>query len=169
MARKIDFTPEQLEMAKDLRDNHNNEREYRAAIAVLLIEEQGLSREAVAQTFGIDVKTVHADLKRIRNPDSVSPGVWGGGNNHLMTFEEETEFLAEFTESSETGKLITMPKLHHEYNLRVGKITPKSTFYRLLKRHNWQKVLPDTGHSKGDLKLQEDFKKKLCRWKWQRS
>jgi transposase len=166
MARTIQFSKQELARARDLRDNHSNEREYRAALVVLVKAKTDLTREQIADIFGIDTKTVYADMESIRNPASEIKGEWGGGNNRLMTHEEESQFLATFFGKALAGQLVTIPELHAAYNLQVGKETPKSTIYRLLKRHNWRKVLPDTRHPKGDPTVQEEFKKKHSNWKW---
>jgi transposase len=168
MAKLIHFEEEQIVRAKKLRDDHNNEREYRAALVFLYIVENKHSAEEAASLFGVGLRTIFEDLDKIRKPETVKKGTWGGGNNHLMTFEEETQFLDEFMEKAKSGLIVTMPELHNHYNLRVGKITPKSTFYRLLKRHDWRKVLPDTRHPKGDVKIQEECGKKTLKWKWQK-
>ncbi|MDR0724137.1 MAG: winged helix-turn-helix domain-containing protein [Endomicrobium sp.] len=166
MARTITFTEKELKRAKELRDNHSNEREYRAALIVLLKNESDLTREQIAGIFGIDIKTVYSDMESIRNPAVEPKGEWGGGNNRLMSFEEEEQFLNTYLDDAKSGFILTIPKLHNEYNLLVGKTTPKSTIYRILERHNWRKVLPDTRHPKGDPVVQEEFKKKLSKWKW---
>jgi transposase len=166
MARPFKFSKKELERALELRDNHKNEREARAAACFILMAESRLSREEAARAFGIASKTASDDIDRIRSPDLTPKGIWGGGHNHLMTIEEETQFLEEFKNKAIDGELPTMPELHAEYNKRVGKNTPKSTFYRMLKRHEWRKVLPDTKHPKSDPEIQEDFKKKHSKYKW---
>ena len=168
MARPFKYTQDELDRAKELRDCHLNEREARAAASFILMAESGMTLKALASAYGVTSKTIHEDIKRIRSPDTEEQGIWGGGNNHLMTFEEEEQFLDGYLDEALAGHIITMPKLHNEYNLRVGKQTPKSTFYRMLKRHNWRKVLPDTRHPKVDPQIKEDFKKKHSKWKWKK-
>ncbi|MDR2612088.1 MAG: winged helix-turn-helix domain-containing protein [Deltaproteobacteria bacterium] len=166
MARNATYTQRQISRARELRDNHDNDREYRAALVFLFIAELGHTAEEAAQFFGIGLRTVFGDLDRIRKPETIRKGEWGGGNNHLMTFDEEAGFLKEYQEQATAGELMSMAELHAEYNTRVGKETPKSTFYRVLKRHNWRKVLPGARHPKGDLALHGEFKKKHSRYIW---
>ncbi|MDR2367034.1 MAG: winged helix-turn-helix domain-containing protein [Deltaproteobacteria bacterium] len=166
MARTLNFSQDQLDKAIELRDKHSIDREQRAGLVSLCIAKTGCSRETAALIFGIDVRTVHDDLERIRNPIIDNIGLWGGGNNHHMTFDEEESFLNSYLDDAKAGLIISIPKLHNEYNNIVDKITPASTFYRLLKRHNWRKVLPDMRHSKGDPALQKDFKKKHSKFRW---
>jgi transposase len=163
MARPFTYTQAELERAKDLRDNPQNPRDTRAAVSFILMAESGLTRNDLANAFGVTPKTIFEDIKRIRNPETQTKGRWGGGHNHLLGFEKEAQFLEKHIEDAKAGIVITMPKLHDEYNKLVGKKTPKSTFYRMLKRHNWRQVLPDTRHPKADPELQEEFKKQTLK------
>jgi transposase len=151
-----------------LRDDHKTEREYRAALVFLFIAENNHSAEEAASMFGIGLRTVFEDLERIRKPETVDKGVWGGGNNHLLSFEEEREFLDDFVRKAKEGSVLTMPELHELYNIRVGKKTPKSTFYRLLKRHNWRKVLCNKTPPQGCPEIQLEVEKQQSKWKWQK-
>jgi transposase len=167
MARPVGFTQDDVSRAIDLRDMSDNPKEKRAGIIFLLIAVQGLSREQVADSFGIDVKTVFNDMKLVRNPDkSQGSENWGGRRHFLMTEDEEKHFLSEFENEGKTGLIITMPELHAKYNSRVGKNTSKSTFYKMLKRHKWKKNLPDTKYLNNNPEIQEEFKKKLSKWRW---
>jgi transposase len=153
------FNEDDINRAINLRANHTNEREYRAALVFLMMSERTKTARQVAQFFGVTEKTVFDDMDKIRNPESTSKGVWGGGNNHLMTFDEEESFLGEYLDKANEGQIINMTEMHVEFNRRVQKETPKSTFYRMLKRHGWRKILPDTIHPKADPEKQEMFKK----------
>src|SRR4030042_86863 len=42
---------------------------------------------------------------------------------------------------------------------KLGRSIPMSTTYRLLARHGWRKVQPDTKHPKSKPVIQEEFKK----------
>jgi transposase len=144
MARTAKFTKEELETARKIRDHPKDIREYRAALLVLLMAEHGLTRSQVARTFGIDVKTVFNDMKLVREHETAEPkNSWGGRRNCLMSLDDEKAFVRELLEQSKSGSVFTMRDLHAAYNRRVGKATPKSTVYRLLKRHNWPKEMAD--------------------------
>jgi transposase len=166
MARPFEFSQDELERAKDLRDNPQNDRDTRAAVSFILMAESNLTRKDLANAFGVTPKTIYEDVRRIRKPDTQTKGTWGGGRNRLMTHEEEAQFLDKHFQDAVAGIIITMPKLHDEYNKLVGKKTSKATFYRMIKRHNWRQVLPDTRHPKADPELQEEFKKKLSKRSW---
>lgn len=168
MTKTIRFDKEQLDRAKTLRDDHKNEREYRAALVFIFMAEKRHTAEETADFFGIGLRTVYKDLDRIRKPEAIKKGEWGGGRNYLMSYEEEAQFLEEFEKRAKEGIILTMPELHREYNLLVGKETPRSTFYRLLKRHQWRKAPTDGRRPKGDPIFKEDWKKKHSKWNWKK-
>ncbi|MDR1084081.1 MAG: winged helix-turn-helix domain-containing protein [Deltaproteobacteria bacterium] len=140
-----------------------------AGVIFLMMSHGRYTAEELADLYGIGADTVYGDINMVRTPElAASKGEWGGGRNRLMTFEEGTEFLDEWAEKATEGLIVTMPELRDAYNKAAGRVTPRSAFYRLLKRHNWRKVLPDTRHPEGDPLLQEEFKKKLCRRSWKK-
>jgi hypothetical protein len=149
-----------------MRSNPNTPREYRASLVVLFIDRFNCSRNDAADFFGIDLKTVYSDMQKIRFPENSPKRQWGGYNNRLLTYEEESDFLNAKMGMANDGLILTMPEAHTEYNKLVGRNTPPSTFYRMLERHGWRKILPNTHHPKGDPKVQEEFKKKPLRWQW---
>jgi len=80
-----------------------------------------------------------------------------------MTVEEEREFLAPWEKLATIGGVLTVPPIHAALVECLGHDTPMSTTYRLLARHGWLKVQPDTKHPKSDPALQGEFKKILRR------
>jgi hypothetical protein len=76
-----------------------------------------------------------------------------------MTIDEEREFLAQWIDKATIGGVLTVPPIHAALVKRLGRDIPMSTTYRLLARHNWRKVQPDTKHPKSDPALQDEFKK----------
>jgi hypothetical protein len=82
-----------------------------------------------------------------------------------MTIEEERAFLAQWIEKATIAGVLTVPPIHAALVKRLGRDIPMSTTYRLLARHSWRKVQPDTKHPKSDHALQDEFKKNsLKRW-----
>jgi len=76
-----------------------------------------------------------------------------------MTIDEEREFLAQRIDKATIGGVLTVPPIHSALVKRLGRDIPMSTTYRLLARHNWRKIQPDTKHPKSDPALQGEFKK----------
>lgn len=50
--------------------------------------------------------TEYVNLKRQRKENG------GGGRNHLMSCEKETQFIVEFETKAKNGIILTMPELH---------------------------------------------------------
>ena len=85
-----------------------------------------------------------------------------------MTSDEEHMFLSSFFEMSARGEILIVSEIKRAYEKAVGHVVPKSTIYRMLARHGWRKVQPDTYHPKADPQAQDDFKKNSATgfWKW---
>jgi transposase len=85
-----------------------------------------------------------------------------------MILEEEKAFLAPWIEQAKIGGVLTVPPLHRDLEERIGHPVSPSTMYRMLARHGWRKVQPDTYHPKADPQAQDDFKKNFAigSWKW---
>jgi len=160
MARKTCINLDEVQKAKQLRDQATTVSEYRKALSVILVAEYGLDADRVADTLGISRRTVFRDRNNIRNQDDTSKKTWGGRRNSSMTIEEEREFLCQWQEQAMKGGVLTVPPLHAALVERLGHAIPQSTTYRLLARHGWRKVEPDTKHPKSDPAAQDEFKKK---------
>lgn len=76
-----------------------------------------------------------------------------------MTIDEEREFLAQWIDKATIGGVLTVPPIHAALVKRLGRDIPMSTTYRLLARHNWRKVQPDTKHPKAATR-------QLTNWPW---
>jgi transposase len=159
MARKTCIDLDEVQKAKQLRDQATTVSEYRKALSMILVAEYGFDADRVANTLGISRRTVFRDRSNIRNQDDTSKKTWGGRRNSSMTIEEEREFLSQWQEQATKGGVLTVPPLHAALVERLGHAIPQSTTYRLLARHGWRKVQPDTKHPKSDPSAQDEFKK----------
>ena len=109
----------------------------------LWLRTQGeLSTEAIAQTTGLSVSHV----RRIWS-DYLRDGLAGargrpkGGRRHEnLTLIQEQALLAPWHKAAQKGRLVTAHNIKLCYELRVRREVPVSTVYRLLKRHQWQRV-----------------------------
>ena len=82
-----------------------------------------------------------------------------------MSIEEERAFLSPWEVKAAEGGVLSVPPIHAAVVQRLGHDTPLSTTYRLLARHGWRKVQPDTKHPKSDPVRQDEFKKN-CPKQW---
>jgi len=159
MSRQVKISTEDIQRAKQLRDKAITLAEYRKALSVLLPGELGLDADRTAELLGTSRRTVFRNRGRIRNQGDTPKNLWGGRRHCVMTIEEEKEFLAQWIDKATIGGVLTVPPIHAALVERLGRDIPMSTTYRLLARHGWRKVQPDTKHPKSDPALQDEFKK----------
>ena len=165
MARKIQISIEDIQRAKQLRDQATTIAAYRKALSVILPAELSIDAEQTAELLGTSRRTVFRDRGSISNQDDTQKNLWGGRRHCAMTIEEERAFLAQWIEKATIGGVLTVPPIHAALVKRLGRDIPMSTTYRLLARHSWRKVQPDTKHPKSNPALQDEFKKNsLKRW-----
>lgn len=166
MARAPRFTEEEMSRARQLRDGAATVRELRRALSVLLVAGGGLEASRVAELLGISERTVFRNRGSLSGPKGSARSSWGGRRHFTMTLEEEEEFLQPWEARALEGGVLSVPPIHAALVAKLGRSIPVSTTYRLLTRHGWRKVEPDTKHPKGDREVQEDFKKNSPRlWK----
>jgi len=76
-----------------------------------------------------------------------------------MTLVEEREFLEPWLELAKSGNVLVVSPLRAALAERVGQPVKASLIYRMLARHGWRKVAPDTRHPKSSPAAQEAWKK----------
>jgi hypothetical protein len=76
-----------------------------------------------------------------------------------MTWKEEERFLAPWVEQAKAGRMLVVSSLRAAFAQNVGRPVAATVVYRMLERHGWRKVAPDTRHPSADPKAQEDWKK----------
>jgi transposase len=150
-----------------------NVQQLRAAQAVLFPAIMGATLTETATLLGVGRATV----ARLRSGFRQSPKSgaargkrrnWGGRRNALLTVEEEEEFLAPWLEQARAGGMLVVSPLRAALAQQLGKPVKASVVYRLLARHGWRKVAPDTRHPKSDPQAQEEWKKNFPK-RWQPS
>jgi transposase len=133
--------------------------ELRKALSVLLVAEAGLDASQTSEILGISERTVFRNRSSIRHQGEMRRNTWGGRRHYIMTIEEERNFLRTWEEKANEGGVLSVPPIHAALVERLGHSIPMSTTYRLLARHGWRKVKPDTKHPKSKPAIQEKFKK----------
>ena len=136
--------------------------EFRAAQAVLLPAIAKTSLEQTAAILGVSRATVPRLQLRFRESlCSAAPGraKWGGRRRALLSFEEEEEFLAPWVQQAEAAGVLVVSPLRAALAEKLGRKIAPSVVYRLLARHGWRKVSPDTKHPKSDPVAQAEWKK----------
>lgn len=78
----------------------------------------------------------------------------------MMTLEEEKAFLAPWAEQARDAGVLVVSPLRAALAEKLGRNKiAASVVYRLLARHGWRKVAPDTRHPKSDAAVQAEWKK----------
>ncbi len=164
MARTAHFSDEEIAKMRELRDKATTAMELRKALSVLLVTEAGLGVGKTSDVLGISASTVFRHRRSIRHPDKRRRNTWGGRRHYRMTLEEERDFLGAWVAKANEGGVLSVPPIHAALMARLGRSIPMSTTYRLLARHGWRKVQPDTKHPKSKPIVQEEFKKNSPGW-----
>lgn len=138
-------------------------KELKAAQAVLLPALADATLEQTASLLGVGRASVHRLQQQFRRGFQV-PCVprkkWGGRRRALLSWEEEQAFLAPWLEPARQAGVLVVSPLRAALAERLGrrKVAP-SVVYRLLARHGWRKVAPDTQHPKSNPVVQAEWKK----------
>jgi len=130
--------------------------------AVLLPALFGATLEQTAAVLGVGRATVPRLQAAFRkHPSAGGKPVcnWGGRRKSLLTQEEEVAFLKPWLASAAAGQLVVVSPIRAALAQRLGKPVKPSVVYRLLARHGWRKVAPDTRHPKSKPEVQEAWKK----------
>ena len=159
MTRTACFTEDEIATAHQLRDQAKTVMELRKALSVLLVAEGGLDADKTSELLGISERTVFRNRRNISNQDEGEKNTWGGRRRYTMTIEEELEFLRDWETRAVEGGVLSVPPIHAALIEKLGRSIPISTTYRLLARHGWRKVQPDTKHPESDQAIQEEYKK----------
>ena len=77
----------------------------------------------------------------------------------LLSVEQEAQFLAPWAEQAKQAGVLVLSLIRAALAQRLGRPVAASVVWRLLARHGWRKVAPDTLHPKSDLVAQQAWKK----------
>jgi len=143
--------------------------DLRCAQAVLLPAMLDATLEDTAAALGVGRATVvrlQARLRRRLTERSEARPKWGGRRRSSMSVEEERDFLAPWAKQSDEGGVLVVSPLRAALVQKLGRPVAASVVYRMLARHGWRKVAPDTRHPKSDPLVQEEWKKNFPK-RWQ--
>ena len=114
-------------------------------LRVLDLRAQGRSNADIAQATGysqsriVDIVSlfVHGGLDAI-----VTPRQREKRKRNYMDRNAEAEFLREYEAKAASGQPVTVKEIKMEYDSRVGRVTHRTTIYKLMKRHGWNMGQP---------------------------
>ena len=135
--------------------------EFQRVQCVWLRAALGMSSEEVARAVGwhpVSVRRVQA--RYLKEGAAALRGVGRGGRrNENLMIEQEGALLRQFLAQADKGGILEVSTVKAAYEGLAGHQVPKSTVYRMLKRHGWRKVVPRPRHPKSNPARQAGFKK----------
>ena len=154
---------DQIEAAKASLKKAKTADQLRAAQAVLLPLELGLTLEQTAQAIG---RSVGATCRMRTTYCAVAGGTRAPAqpksalrNRAKATLEQEAAALDKVLHDAHLGGVVIIPRIKPLIEKELGKTMALSGLYRMLHRHNWRKLAPDTQHPKGDPQARDAWKK----------
>lgn len=137
--------------------------ELRHAQAILLPLELGLSLEQTALAIGRSVSLTCKLRNRKRRERAKEIPIRKSKrelrNRAVATLAHEAALLDRILTEAGRGGVVVIPSLKPAFEKALGREIALSTLYRVLARHGWRKLAPDTTHPKGDPLQREAFKK----------
>lgn len=162
MARPRRIDQQLVESAHQALRQTTDLREFRQALAVLLPAKLNTTLEQTALALGVGRATVprlQSGFRRRQDASGEDRQEWGGRRHSLMTEEEERDFLRPWAEKAVEGGVLVLSPIRAALSERLGRKVGATFVYRLLARHGWRKIAPDTRHPKSDPQIQEGWKK----------
>ncbi len=161
MARPIHIDLKLVAKAKRTVQTTRSLDDFRSALAVLLPAKVGLTLQATAQLLGVGTASVHRLQTRFHLGRTAASGQrnWGGRRQSLLTPPEEIDFLKPWAAQAQEAGLLVLSPIRAALAQRVGHPVKASVVWRLLARHGWRKVAPDTQHPKNDPRIMQAWKK----------
>ena len=161
MARPIKVDNDLVQKAQNVAASSATLHELREAQSILMPALYGSTLEQTASMLGVSRATVHRLQTTFRKKchGDYAPKKHGGGRRVLMNLEQERAFLAPWEEQARNGGVLVVSALRSDLSCQLGRPIAASVVYRLLARHGWRKLAPDTRHPKSDPQVQEEWKK----------
>ena len=154
---------DQMQAAKASLKSATTADQLRAAQAVLLPLELGLTLAQTACAIGRSVgatcriRTAYCAVAAGKRPPAQSKTTLR--NRAKATLEQEAAALDKVLHDAHLGGVVVIPRIKALIEKELGKTMALSGLYRMLHRHNWRKLAPDTQHPKGDPQARDEWKK----------
>ena len=168
MARPVQIDNDLVQKAQTVAASAATLHELREALSILMPALYGSTLEQTASMLGVSRTTVHRLQTTFRKKcrGDYVPKKRGGRQRALMSIEQEKAFLAPWEARARDGGVLVVSELHADLCFQLARPVHSSVVYRLLARHGWRKLAPDTRHPKSDPQVQEEWKKNsLKRWR----
>ena len=152
-----------IEAARALVKSATTADELRQAQSVLLPLEHKLS---ISQTAAIIGRSVGVTCSMRTRFARVADGVERAPrkktelrNRAHADLTQESAALDAVLNTASVGGVVIIPRLKADIEAKLGSSVSLSGLYRMLHRHGWRKLAPDTRHPQGDAEAREAWKK----------
>jgi transposase len=162
MGKSYKVSSEEAAIIREKMKSCNNVVAYRKMQAVALRGEGKSNLEAGEITkYHPDYVSILVSTYCRKGLDAISEDFRKGGNNQNISYEKEKEILDSFKSIAEKGQIITPAEIKIKYDEAVGRETKPSFIYKVLKRHDWRKVMPRSKHPNKASEEEIESSKKL--------
>ncbi len=137
------------ESIKNLLASTKKKRDFQRVQCVWLRLEFNMKANLVSQITQLKPGTVRKIWSDYFNQgeESLLSKDRGGRRNFHLSKEEESMLLSPFFKRAEKNDMLVVEEIKQAYENMIGKQVPKSTIYRLLSRHGWNRK---TGKKKSE-------------------
>ena len=144
--KKYIFTTEQATEIETAR-RANKDKQIDIRLRVLALRAEGKSLQEISAISGFHRSYVSGLIKRYfeEGIKSIAQKNYHG-NHRNMSVAEEAAFLEGYMQQAEQGHMLDVRELAAAYEEKVGHSIGNSQIYRVLRRHNWRKVMPRSKH-----------------------
>jgi len=161
MKSKIKFTEDEKEKIEQLMKEMKNSKLYKK-LEVISLASKGYTNEEISKITNYSIRNISLLKKHYKEEgmEYFKEEHRKGGNHRNLSYEDEEKILNKYEESAEKGQVIRVSEIEEEYQKKCGHKIGAGTIYRVLKRHNWRKVMPRSKHPKkaDDKKIEESKK-----------
>ena len=148
LTKKFEITAEQKQEIEEARKK-NRDKRIEAKLKALSLRADGLKSKAIAEATGYNPAYVSTIVSQyIHGGLEAIVGNHYPGNRRNMSFQEEEALLEPFMAQAEKGQMLDTAELEKRYEEAVGHRIGSGQIYRVLKRHDWRKVMPRSKHPK---------------------
>ena len=148
MAKKYEIEKEKIEELQRARKN-NRDKKVDRRLHALILHAEGQTGKKISEITGYNEKYLFALYRKYLTQGL--EGITGkhyGGNHRNMTYEEEREFLAQFSDEADGGRITDVSAIKAAYDEKIGRKTGHGQIYYVLHRHGWTKKIPRSKHPK---------------------
>ena len=150
-----------IEAARALVKSATTADELRQAQSVLLPLEHKLSISQTAAIIGRSVGvtcSMRTRFARVADGVERAPRKKTELRNRAHA-DLESAALDAVLNTASVGGVVIIPRLKADIEAKLGSPVSLSGLYRMLHRHGWRKLAPDTRHPQGDAEAREAWKK----------